>query len=127
MAGRPIEPIPQDTADAIVAWIAAGKTLRDFCRQDGMPHYSTVYDWLAKDAEFAQRIAHARDCGYDVIADECLQIIDSATDANLGKARVWTRLQLLAKWNPKKYGEKITHAGDETQPLVVKHIGKVSE
>jgi hypothetical protein len=26
--------------------------------------------------------------------------------------RVDTRLKLLAKWNPKKYGERIEHTGD---------------
>lgn len=105
--GRPTKAVPKITASELVEWIADGKTLRAFCRQEGKPNYSTVYDWILKDSNFAQRIARARDSGHDAIADECLEIIDTAQDAPLGKARVWTRLQLLAKWNPKKYGDKV--------------------
>jgi hypothetical protein len=101
------ETFPQDIANQVVAWIAEGKTLRAFCRQEGKPAYTTIYAWMKKDADFAERIARARDSGHDSIADECLEIIDTAKDANLGKAQVWTRLQLLAKWNPKKYGDKV--------------------
>jgi hypothetical protein len=116
--------------DELVKWISEGKTLRSFCRQDGYPCKSTIYEMIDKAEGYSGPdglIARARDLGYDEIAEECLEIIDSADDANLGKAQVWTRLQLLAKWNPKKYGDKITHQGDESAPLVVRHIGKPSE
>jgi len=104
---RPVEPVPQNIADEIVDWLSDGKTLRAYCRQDQKPSFGTVYAWQKKDPEFAERIARARESGQDAIADDCLEIIDTAEDANLGKARVWTRLQLLAKWNPKKYGDKV--------------------
>ena len=106
-------PIPQDIADKLVEWIGDGKTLRAFCRQEGYPSKSTIYVMLDENPKLAGRIARARDEGHDAIADECMEIIDTATDANLGKARVWTRLQLLAKWNPKKYGERLenVHSG----------------
>ena len=29
------------------------------------------------------------------------------------KLRIDTRLKLLAKWNPKKYGDKLAHTGPE--------------
>lgn len=111
--GRPTEPVPQEIADAIVEWIAEGKTLKSFCKQDGSPSYTTAWRWSKKDPELAERIACAREAGEDAIAEDCIEIIDTATDANLGKARVWTRLQLLAKWNPKKYGDKVdlNHTG----------------
>lgn len=124
--GRPVEQIPQDVADEIVEWISEGKTLREFCRQPGKPHYSTVYYWEKKDEEFFQRIAHARDIGEQVIHQECLQIADNTeigsivtekadgtTETKMAdmiehrKLRIDTRLKLLAKWNPRKYGEKI--------------------
>ena len=139
-AGRPTEPVPQDIADKVIAWIADGKTLRDFCRQPEMPSYSAVYDWLAKDKEFQTRFAQARESGEDQIAQECIAIADdgsndwqetefgprvNAEHINRSRLRVDTRLKLLAKWNPKKWGEKITHAGDSDQPLevVVRRIG----
>ena len=124
--GRPTEPVPQDKAEAIIEWISSGKTLRDFCRQAGAPAFRTVYDWLDKDREFSARFARAREAGEDVIAQECLEIADDGTNdymtitkgyetynvedrevTSRSKLRVETRLKLLAKWNPKKYGEKV--------------------
>jgi hypothetical protein len=126
--GRPKQPVPQDKADELVAWISDGKTLREFCRKPGMPSFGTVYEWMKKDESFAERITRARDSGEDQIAQECLDIADNATNdwmerfdkdgASIGwqlngdhvqrdKLRIETRLKLLAKWNPKKYGEKI--------------------
>jgi hypothetical protein len=123
--GRPPEAVPQDKAQAICEWIALGNTLRQWCRDNDI-HYSTVYLWMEKDKDFAQRFAHARDVGHDAIADECLEIIDTEPEiaetwsqsggskhrdsAHVGwlKNRAEMRLKLLAKWNPKKYGDKTT-------------------
>src|ERR1017187_2053761 len=117
---RPPEPVPQGKANAIVEWIASGQTLREFCRQEGNPSYGAVYDWIEKDEAFASRFAHARAVGEDVIAQECLEIADNGTNdwvetkfgpqvnkehIQRSKLRVDTRLKLLAKWNPKKYGD----------------------
>ena len=117
--GRPTKSVPQDIAEQVVVWLASGKTLRDFCRLPGMPHYSTIYDWLDKDEEFTQRFARARATGEDVISQECLAIADDDSrdvTGELGmpnnvavardRLRIDTRLKLLAKWNPKKYGDK---------------------
>ena len=123
--GRPPEPVPQDKADQIIEWISAGKTLREWCRENGL-HYSTVYLWMEKDEEFAQRFARARDIGHDCIADECMEIIDTPPERILTeqgdkvdpgfvvwmKARAEERRKLLAKWNPKKYGDKVDVTSD---------------
>jgi len=120
------------------AWLSEGKTLREFCRQEGKPAWRTVYDWLEADKELAARIAHARELGEDAIAQECFAIADDAgndwmerLDKNgqgigwmlngdhvqRSKLRIETRLKLLAKWNPKKYGERVALAGDDKSPL----------
>ena len=132
--GRPPEPVPQDIAYELCLWISEGKTLRDFCRQEGMPAFRTVYDWMEKDPEFAARIAHARELGHDAIAEETLEIIDtfpmeavsdSGSRLDSGhvawlKNRVEQRMKLLAKWNPKKYGDKVgvQHEGGVTLNVV---------
>ena len=82
----------------------------------------TIYNWLEKDdGDFIARFAHARDMGADAIAEECLEIIDAppplcGSEGNtrldpaavqMQKNRVEARLKLLAKWNPKKYGERV--------------------
>ena len=135
--GRPIEEVPVDIAAEVLHWLGEGKTLRAYCRQEGKPSYRAIYRWLDKDEEFSSRFAQARDLGEDVIAQECLAIADDESKdvygelelpnnvaVNRAKLRIETRLKLLAKWNPKKYGDKIMHQGDESQPLVVRHIGK---
>jgi hypothetical protein len=45
--------------------------------------------------------------------------IDSAHVAWL-KNRAEQRMKLLAKWNPKKYGDRLALAGDKENPLEVK-------
>jgi hypothetical protein len=82
-------------------------------------------------------IARAREVGYEALAEECLLIADNPqwgqvqtmTDKGtsttvedmLGhrKLRIETRLKLLAKWNPKKYGDRVQLAGDADSPLKV--------
>lgn len=132
--GRPPEPVPADKAQAICDWISLGKTLRQWCRENGI-HYSTVYLWMEKDKDFAQRFARAREVGHDAIADETLDIIDEAPERVLtengdkvdtghvawSKNRAEQRMKLLAKWNPKKYGEKsaVELTGAEGGPVKV--------
>lgn len=108
----------------ICARLSTGEPLAQICRDPHMPERTVVYDWLKENKEFAQRIAHARDAGFDAIAEDCLAIADSpmpstdngATDGGAvqhAKLRVETRLKLLAKWDPKRYGDKqqVEHSG----------------
>ena len=112
-----------DIADAqkrsICEQISVGTPLQEICRQKGMPAWRTVYDWMAADDDFAANIARARDLGADAIAEETLAIVDSEPErGNDGKIdsawvahqklRAEHRLKLLAKWNPKKYGDKVS-------------------
>jgi len=118
-------------ANEICARLAEGEPLRVICRDDHMPAWRTVYDWRSADPEFAARIAHARDVGFDAIAEEALEIADTPVEGvrrevgtdgvkavhedMLGhrKLQVETRLKLLAKWSPSRYGDKqqIEHSG----------------
>jgi hypothetical protein len=122
--GRPTESVPEHIAEELVEWISQGKTLREFCRIEGKPAWRTVYDWMVKDKDFSARIAHARDLGHDAIAEETLEIIDSPPPSDMNgktdsgyvawaKNRAEQRMKLLAKWSPKKYGDKVgvEHSG----------------
>lgn len=119
-AGRPSIRTPQ-IDEEIIDRLSEGETLRSICRDDEMPGWRTVYRWMDEDVEFSARIACAREVGYDAIGEQALDIADdSAHDTKLtergvacdtewvarSKLRVETRLKLLAKWSPKKYGEK---------------------
>ena len=99
-----------------------------WCALPGHPDRSTVHRWVEKDEDFARRFARARDLGWDVIAEETAALAeqrpDMITDAagnervdagyvQWQRLRVDTRLRLLAKWSPKKYGDRVAldHAG----------------
>ena len=115
--GRPPQPVPAVLAEDMLVWLSQGKPLREWCSQPGKAHFTSVYDWISKDASFALRVRAAREAGYDVIADECLTIADTAPGDSVAvqwqRLRIDTRLKLLSKWNPRKYGCQIglDHSG----------------
>jgi hypothetical protein len=104
-----------------------------------MPAQSTVYDWLFKYPSFAEQYTRAREEQADTLADEIINIADEDPvmaeyrdkDGNLVDikidsgyvnyqrqridARKWTAMKL----KPKKYGDKVVHAGDDDNPVVV--------
>ena len=121
--GRP-STFSQEVADEICERLSQGEPLRQICRDERMPAWQTVYGWKAAHEDFSKRIASAREAGFDAIAEECLEIADETafdtveTDQGFransewisrSKLRVETRLKLLAKWDPKRYGDKITN------------------
>jgi len=131
--GRPSS-FTQEIADEIVERLSEGEPLRQICRDDRMPSWQTVYRWKADDEAFSRRIAGAREAGFDAIAEECLEIADeTAFDTVCGKEgdrpnsewitrsklRVETRLKLLSKWAPKKYGDRmdLNHGGQDGNPV----------
>lgn len=99
-----------EVIERLLGGIADGKTLRALCREEGMPNWRTVYDWIEADAELAAQVARARELGFDAIAEDVFDIADgtraSSEHVQLSKMRIDTRLKLLACWSPKKYGNK---------------------
>ena len=113
----------------ICARVSTGETLRQICREDGMPSKSSFYEWMEKDPELAGRFARARLDGFDAIAEESLEIADEVAarnpmggidggDVQNRKLRIETRLKLLAKWDPKRYGERVAVGGAEDMPPI---------
>ena len=134
--GRPSKYTPE-LIEAICERLSKGEPLAAICRDEGMPHVSTLWRWAEEDSEqgrdISQRVARARDDGFESIAVDCLQIIDSepsivpstgakdSADVSWKKARAETRLKLLACWNPKRYGNKVdvTSGGDKLPQVTV--------
>lgn len=123
-------------ADSIVAWISSGQTLREWCRQNSVDA-SNVYRWMYEDNLFSQRFARAREEGFDQMAEDCIRLADECriglmeeTDGegkltkvqrkdmiDRTKVQIETRMKLLAKWDPKRYGDKVQHADAHGNPL----------
>ena len=78
---------------------------------------------MDKDSVFADRFAESRDRGFDSLAQQCLDIAENGNPGDVARAklRVWTTLQLLAKWDPRRYGEvrRLEHSGDQKQTVTV--------
>lgn len=130
--GRPSK-YSQAVVESICEQLATGVPMAQICRQDGMPAYRTVKDWMDEDSErgrlVSAAIARAREEGFDAIAADCLGIADDGTrdyeqrdDGALvvnhdhiqrSRLRIETRLKLLAKWDPKRYGDKVQLADSE--------------
>ena len=106
-----------------------------------MPAWQTVYDWMYRDDALGEKgtglsraIARAREIGQEAIAEQIW--VDMYADperilsegggridsgyVQLIKARAEIGLKLLAKWNPKRYGDRVQVAGDAENPLAVK-------
>lgn len=125
--GRP-SLLTKELFSEICGRIAKGEPLECICRDEGKPAARTVYDWLARDdakepekqQQLSALFAYARRLGFDAIAAECLSIADDeehdwvmtkkgpvVNEVAIGRAKlqVEARLKLLAKWDPKRYGD----------------------
>lgn len=116
--------------------VGEGETLTAVCRGLNIGT-STVYDWMRENETLSGLFAQARARGFDAIADECVRIAEDGsndyikTDDGLvldrehvqrSKLRIETRLKLLAKWDPKRYGDRLELAGDKSAPLKVEIV-----
>ena len=115
----------------------------------------TIYRWREDNEDFRSNSARARDMQAELLHDRAQlaaqtplvgevvkEVVYPATDDkperiertvtvsdNVARSTliVQTTLKRAGQLAPKKYGDKITHQGDESAPLVVRHIGKPSE
>lgn len=124
-----------EKADAIIECVSTGIPLAQAVKKVGMG-LVTWYDWMKVHPELAERFARARASGHEIIATETLAIADEqppltergGVDPGFvawQKNRIWTRMQLLAKWDPKRYGDKVTIGGDSDNPLKIERIERV--
>lgn len=135
----------------VLAHLADGKTLVGVGKMPGMPHRSTVRDWVNLDVDgFADKYARARAEGFDTLAEELIEIADRIDEAGrrIGyadmsgeepsiplkeeedgaicvqrdKLRIDTRKWLLGKLASHKYGERLTLDGDLNRPKSVEDM-----
>jgi hypothetical protein len=116
-----------ELVETIADRLSKGEPMAVICRDEGMPAYRTVKDWMDSRPEVSAVIARAREEGFDVIATDCLEIADDARNdwmeraadegdavalqfngehVQRSKLRIETRLKLLAKWD-KRYGDRL--------------------
>lgn len=126
--GRPSK-YSQEISDEICDRLSKGEPLAWICREDKFPSVQTVGNWKNSNETFSIAYGRARDEGFDALAADCLNIADeNGNDTRFteggetpnsewitrSRVRIETRLKLLSKWDPKRYGEKVEleHSGN---------------
>lgn len=105
---------------AIVDKISQGETVLGLARTLGISH-TAFYDWVDRGGEArAAALARARTRGGQSLAEQTLEIADSASpqEAQVAKLRVDTRRWLASKMNE--------DYGDKQQPLVNIDLGSMA-
>lgn len=126
--------------EKVIEGLRAGTPLTIICKPDDMPCDDTIRIWADADEELSRAIARAREAGFDQIALDALAIADEVTDKDTivtqhgeipnkewllrSKLRVDTRLKLLSKWDPKRYGDMIKHAGADGGDMKVQVVDR---
>jgi hypothetical protein len=136
--------VSEEEGEQVCAALATGKSLRAACEEVGRIDARDVLGKVKADPEgFGQQYARAREQGYQLLADEIVEIADEevtmirrskpssdgeddgevevvfdATAVQRNRLRVDTRKWMLSKMLPKVYGDKLTHAGDPENPLL---------
>lgn len=118
--------------------LVRGESLNRMCKDEHMPHLDTVYTWLFKHSEFAERYAQARQDQADTLADEMLYIADTPQIGKVtitkadGKTeiregdmtqhrtlQIETRKWIAARLKPTKYGSKVELGGAGGGPILI--------
>lgn len=116
VGGRPSTFDPR-IVDQMLNKLSDGVPLAEICREPGMPCPNTVRTWAKDRPELSEAIAHAREDGHDIISADLRKVArggdGSSGDVVRDKLIVDTDLKLLAKWDPKRYGDKqqLEHSG----------------
>jgi hypothetical protein len=132
-----------ELAEKICEQIAGGNSIRAICEMDGMPSAGAIFQWLAKNDDFAAQYAMAKRAQAEYLAEQILEIADdgrndtyvdenghSRTDQEvLGRSRlrVDARKWLASKMFPTKYGDRVTQEliGSDGGPVQIERIERV--
>ncbi len=106
--------------------IANGESLRSVCRDDNMPHRTTIHEWLLdkNKQDFIDQYERAVNARTENMFDELVDIADDKgedADVQRDRLRVDTRKWYLSKVMPKKYGDKLdlTSQGEQLPAPIV--------
>lgn len=145
--GRPSTYTPEIAA-TVCERISKGETLRQVCRDEGMPSVPTFLRWVGDNVDgLTEQYTRARSALMDHWAEEIVDIAEDGSNDWMEKRkrdgevevvldrehvarsqlRIDTRKWLLSKLAPKKYGDRITHAGDAENPVHVDVRGAADE
>jgi hypothetical protein len=111
--GRPTKFSPKLAAE-ICARLEKGESLKGICKDDHVPARETVNDWMRHNGIFGRMVARARQCQAHALADDALDLVDSAVNdpsANLTSIRASEiaakmRMELAKCYDRDTFGDK---------------------
>jgi hypothetical protein len=91
--------------------IQTGRSLRQVCQDDGMPHASTVMRWMQAFPDFANKYARARTAQADTLFDR-MEAVEEAVSAGTMDSHAARVVLDSMRWRasklaPKVYGDRL--------------------
>ena len=108
--GRP-EEYNKDIAAEIVRRCME-KNLYQVCKSKDMPNRDTVYNWLARHDEFADKYARACKIRRENRFEALEEVVDKDEDVQRSRLRVDVIKWQLSKEEPRKYGDRLELDGN---------------
>ena len=102
--GRPTK-YSEEIAEAVCSWIAGGKSLRAFCRQEGTPDVTTICRWIVRHDEFRQQYAWAREAAGYAHGDGIIEIVELLRDGGVDPQTAKVMMDGL-KWAAERMAPK---------------------
>ncbi|EEX3831623.1 DNA-binding protein [Escherichia coli] len=129
--GRP-HGYTEEKALEICELVADGQSINKISKMPGMPNRSTILKWFRDVPEFSTMYARAKEIGFEVLADEIIDLADAEVNTDKDQLRrhqlmIDTRKWLLAKLQPRKYGERVTQeivGNKDEAPVQVAEVSK---
>lgn len=127
--GRPTD-YNSEIAETVCSWIAGGKSLRAFCRQEGTPDVTTVCRWIVRHDEFRQQYAQAREAAGYAHGDGVIEVVEllreGGIDAQTAKAMMdglkWAAERMAPKAHSPRQEVDHTTAGQAMQPARIEIV-----
>ena len=126
-----------EKAQAVIDQIAdTGKSHRSVCGENGVKP-STFLRWISEDGGLAEQYARAMQVRADTHFSEIVEISDTQQIGTVETSKEWgveiktadmvehrrlridARKWVIARMNPRKYGEKLELAGDKDSPVSI--------
>lgn len=102
--GRPTK-YNEEIAEAVCSWLAGGKSLRAFCRQEGAPDVTTVCRWIVRHNEFRQQYAQAREAAGYAHGDGVIEVVELLREGDLDAQTAKAMMDGL-KWAAERMAPK---------------------
>jgi hypothetical protein len=125
-----------ENAALICERLCEGYTLRQIAAEIGVTS-GAICIWAVEDDSFAKHYTRAMETRADLMAEEILAVADDGSNdwtereghtvingehIQRSRLRVDTRKWLMARMLPKKYGDRLTHAGDADNPMQIRPV-----